>query len=284
MASPDDDDAVCEALVKANDRAAWLSTLFMPPDKRKAVHALHAFAIEAARVRDVVSGPLPGEVRLQWWRDMLEGEARGSVSANPVAAALDRTIVRYGLPRAALTGMVDARIHDLYDDPHATVVDLEGYCGETSSALIRLDTLILADGSDPGPADAAGHAGVALGLVRLLQGIAPNAARGHVDIPGELMQRHGVEVADLLAGRDTPPIRNALAELRRLARHHLAAAERNLGAVPRACRPAFLPLALVRPLLDRMERRDDGPFGEVVALRPWQVPWHVWRASRHWLR
>ena len=75
--------------------------------------------------------------------------------ANPVAAALDDAIVRFRLPRQALVDLIDARAFDLYDDPMPTLADLEGYCGETSSSLIRLGSLILADGSDPGAADAA---------------------------------------------------------------------------------------------------------------------------------
>ena len=59
-------------------------------------------------------------------------------------------------------------VFDLYDDTMPTLNDLEGYCGETSSSLIRLGAMILADGSDPGAADAAGHAGVAYALTGLL--------------------------------------------------------------------------------------------------------------------
>ena len=114
------------------------------------LHALYAFSLEIARVRDSVSEALPGEIRLQWWRDALQGEARGDVMANPVAAALDDTVVRFRLPRQALVNLIDARVGDLYDDPIPTLNDLEGYCGETSSTLIRLASLILADGRRPG--------------------------------------------------------------------------------------------------------------------------------------
>ena len=41
---------------------------------------------------------MPGEIRLQWWRDVLSGERGGEASANPVAAALMQTIARFALP------------------------------------------------------------------------------------------------------------------------------------------------------------------------------------------
>src|SRR3712207_4274556 len=140
-ADPAWDYAACEGLVRDNDPDRFYAALFAPAGKRAHLFALYAFSLEIARVREAVSEPMPGEIRLQWWRDALQGEARGDVRANPVAAAIDQTIVRYRLPRSALVALVDARVFDLYDDAPPTITDLEGYCGETSSVLIRLASL-----------------------------------------------------------------------------------------------------------------------------------------------
>ena len=125
----------CEALVREGDPDRYWASLFAPADKRPHLNALYAFNFEIARVREAVREALVGEIRLQWWRDALQGEARGDVKANPVAAALDDTIVKFRLPRHALVTLIDARIFDLYDDPMPSLNDLEGYCGETASAL-----------------------------------------------------------------------------------------------------------------------------------------------------
>src|SRR5215813_7255803 len=98
----------CEALVRAADKDRYLASLFAPAPARPHLHALYAFASEISRVRDAAREPLPGEIRLQWWRDVLEGEGRGEVSANPVAAALLDTIARCGLPTARLIALIDA--------------------------------------------------------------------------------------------------------------------------------------------------------------------------------
>src|ERR671932_2033840 len=156
LTAPDvaDPSAPCARLVRDGDPDRYFATLFAPADKRPHLFALYAFSREVARIRETVSEALPGEIRLQWWRDTLQGEARGDVRANPVAAALDEAIVAFRLPRQALVDLIDARVFDLYDDPMPTLADLEGYCGETSSALIRVVSLILNDGADPGAADA----------------------------------------------------------------------------------------------------------------------------------
>jgi phytoene synthase len=158
--------AFCEALIRDVDKDRYLASLFAPAASRPHLFALYAFSFEVSRVREVVSEPLPGEVRLQWWRDALSGPSQGSSQSNPVSMALLDTIERFRLPVAPLVALIDVRIFDLYDDPMPTVAELEGYCGETCSALIRLASLILAGGEDPGGAEAAGHAGDVAGRYR----------------------------------------------------------------------------------------------------------------------
>ena len=77
--------------MRTHDFARYASTLFLPAIQRRALLALYAFNVEISRVRDQVSQPLPGEIRLQWWTDMLAGAGHGGVEGNPVAAELLQT-------------------------------------------------------------------------------------------------------------------------------------------------------------------------------------------------
>ena len=273
----------CEALVRAHDPDRYFATLFAPADKRPHLFALYAFSHEVARVREAVTETLTGEMRLQWWRDTLQGEARGEVRANPVAAALEDTVVAFRLPRQALVALIDARTFDLYDDPMPTLTDLEGYCGETSSALIRLAALVLAGGEDPGSADAAGHAGVAYALTGLLRAFPWHARQGRIYLPQTVLSAHGVSRAEVLAGEGGAGLAQALAEMRGIARRHLDAARALAGSLPSAVAPALLPLALVPGYLARMERPDYDPFRTVVDLPQWRRQWILWRAARRGL-
>ena len=63
----------CTALVREADRDRYLATLFAPAEHRDALYALYAFNAEIARVRDMAREPMPGEIRLQWWVDVLGG-------------------------------------------------------------------------------------------------------------------------------------------------------------------------------------------------------------------
>jgi phytoene synthase len=201
------------------------------------------------------------------------------VKANPVAAALDETIVRFRLPRQAFVDLIDARVFDLYDDPMPTLDDLEGYCGETSSALIRLASLALS-ADDPGPADAAGHAGVAYALTGLLRAFPWHARRGQVYLPASILESHGVPRDDIVNGRPSRGLLAALSQMRGVARLHLEQARALAGVIPVEATPAFLPVALAPAFLDRMERRDYDPFATAVDVPPWRKQWILWRAAR----
>jgi 15-cis-phytoene synthase len=269
----------CAERVRLTDKDRYLAALFVPAEPRRHVLALLAFSAEIARVRDLVSDPLPGEVRLQWWRDLLEGRAHGAADASPLAQALVDTIERFSLPREALVNLIEARIFDLYDDPMPTLHDLEGYCGETCSALIQLSSIVLAGGTDPGTAVAAGHGGVAYALVGLMRSMAFHASRGQVFLPEDVLQRHGASAAGVLAGTATPEILAALADVRAAARQHLARLRELICEVPAVAAPAFLPCALVQPMLDRMDRHGYDPYRDAVDMPQWLKQWHLWRAA-----
>jgi phytoene synthase len=266
--------AHCEQLVRAADKDRFLATLFAPAERRGALHALYAFNVEVARVRDIARVPLPGEIRLQWWSEVLRGERDGEASANPVAAALRTAIERYRLTIAALEALIEARRFDLYDDPMATVADLESYADKTSSTLIAMAAAIL--GTNIGPS--ARPAGIAYAVAGLLRAFPVHAARGQLFVPLDLLQRHGADPQDIFAGRTSPGLRAALGELRALARCHLAAVDAAMADLPPQAVPALLPVASVRPMLDRLDRGD--PF-QPPEIPPWRRQWLIWRAARN---
>jgi phytoene synthase len=265
--------AYCAELVRQADRDRFLASLFASAERRDALAALYAFNVEIARVREAAREALPGEIRLQWWRDVLDGERGEEAAANPVAAALLTTIERHGLAAASLSDLIEARRFDLYDEPMASIADLDAYAARTSSALMALAAQIL--GVDA--ADVAEPAGIAYGIAGLLRAFPLHSARRQLYLPAEVLARHGAHEHDIFAGRSSAGLDAALAELRNLARHHLAAAHaRLLMLAPRAL-PAFLPVALVHPSLRRLERGD--AFAP-VELSPWRRQWLIWRAAR----
>jgi phytoene synthase len=269
--------AHCEDLLRTYDRTAWLASLFAPEQTRGYIHALHAFFHEIGRVRSIVSEPSLGEIRLQWWTEVVRGGRAGEAAANPISAALMATIADCSLPVAAFTNMLEARRFDLYNDPMPSLNDLEGHCGEVYGALLRLASIALCSGQEPGAGEACGHAGIALGLAAILRDLPQQAARGQCFVPLDLLSRHGALPQAVSGGVMSEPLLQALAELRALARRHLEAARRGLTDIDVRARPAFVLLSQVEPLLRRMERRGYDPFTSDVSLPQWRSQWVMWR-------
>jgi 15-cis-phytoene synthase len=269
--------AHCEGLVRAADKDRFLTTLFAPAEHRPALVALYAFNLEIARVREVVHEPVAGEIRLQWWNDVLDGGGRGEVSAHPVAAALLASMARYQLPAEPLKRLIEARRFDLYSEPMRTLADLEAYADGASAGLIALAARVLAGGTEIGALSH--HAGLAYAFAGLLTAFPTHAMRGQLFVPLEILARHGA-VQEHVAGRQaTPQLHAALAELRLHARRHLRAAQQLLAAAPPAVMPALLPVAPAGPMLARMERRGYDPF-RPVEIAPWRRQLIIWRAAR----
>ncbi len=271
--------AHCEGLVRAADKDRFLASLFAPAEHRDALLALYAFNLEIARVREVAHEAVAGEIRLQWWSDVLGGAGRGEVAAHPVAAALLATMARYQLPLERLERLIEARRFDLYDEPMGSSADLEVYADGASTSLIALAAQILAGGEERDIRMLSHHAGLAHAFVGLLAAFPIHAARGQIFFPLEILARHGATREQVLGGQATPQLHEALAELRLHARRHLRAAQQLLAAALPAVMPALLPVALAGPTLARMERRGYDPFTP-IEIAAWRRQLILWRAAR----
>lgn len=268
----------CAALVREHDRDRYLASLFAPAEKRDALFALYAFAVEIGRVRDMAREPMAGEIRLQWWREVLDGQRAGEAAAHPVAAALRETIAGHGLDASRLTAFIDAHTFDLYDEPFRTLDDLDNHAVLTEGVLLAAAAKVL--GHESFAIDVASrHAGIALTVLRIALALPKHAARHQLYIPLELLDRHKADQQSIFAGQDSAQLRAALAELRRHARRQIQAAAMEAGEVPASIMPALLPLSLVGPTLKRMDRRGYEPFAP-EALSRLRRQWLLWRAAR----
>ncbi|MET4384700.1 phytoene synthase [Bradyrhizobium sp. F1.4.3] len=273
-----DSAAFCADLVRSHDFPRYVATLFVPAAERRALLALYAFNVEIVRVRDQVSQPLPGEIRLQWWTDMLSGHAHGSAEGNPVAAELLRAIRDFDLPVEPLSQLVDEHQFDLYNDPMPTMTALEGYLAATCSALFTLAARIMAPPSEA-VEHLVRHAGLAQGIVQIIANLPRDAAHRQLFLPQQLLASHGCRMEDVFAGKETPNLRTALDQLMNEAQQHLATAVSLLAGVPSSARPAFLPLSQARADLKRLSRPERNPFAPQAVSRL-RTLWTLWRASR----
>jgi 15-cis-phytoene synthase len=271
--------AFCAELVRTHDFARYASSLFVPARERRALLAIYAFNTEISRVHDLVSQPLPGEIRLQWWTDMLAGSGHGNVESNPVAAELLLAIRSFRLPVGPLSRLVEEHQFDLYNDPMPSMAALEGYVNNTASALFSLAACVMAPPTSEEIDHLAQHAGLAQGIAQVIAALPHDASRRQLFLPLQLLEQHGGDIEDVFAGKQTSQLRAAIDQLIGEAMSHLKTALSLLPTVPPATRPIFLPLALAERDLARMSRASSDPFAQQTTSRL-RVLWILWRASR----
>ncbi|MSO77271.1 MAG: squalene/phytoene synthase family protein [Alphaproteobacteria bacterium] len=257
--------AYCANQVRRNDPERYLTVMFAPEAARGGLHALYALNWELARVRESVSEPLLGQIRLQWWRDTLDEIYAGVPRRHEVALALAASGVAAARHRGLFDRLIDARERDLFDRPPATLAELEDYADATSGGLVRL--ALAAHGIADPVADAAGRqVGVAWALTGLLRALPFHAqARRHY-MPADLMAAEGVDPAALYEGRPGRDLGSVVRNVAVLAETRLAEARSMQPALPRAALPALLLATLAGRHLARLRAAEFDPF--VLASRP----------------
>lgn len=272
--------AECDRIVRSHDPDRAVAIAFAPLDRRRYLGALYAFDAETARIRQVVSQPLPGEIRLQWWRDRIDAHAADPLEAggqgSPVAQALLETITRFDLPADAVRTLLDARIFDLYDDPMPRRAEFEAYAGETASAIFILASMILDREAASRAADAAGHAGVAKTAVDAILALPRRPQQTQIFFPSDILDAVGCSREALRTG-EAAAAKRSIAAMSAYAREHMTAARLAVARLPRTLLPAFLPLEATERTLRRIER---GAVAETAATDAVARLFLYWRAMR----
>ena len=267
----------CLQFLRQSDFDRYLAVLYAPEDKRAALAALYAFNAEIARIRDVVHDALPGEVRLQWWRDLINGTEHGAVTGNPVAALLLQAIQEYQLPRNVFDAYCEARIFDLYNDAMPSRNDLEGYCGETACAILQMAAMILDADAAKSSAELSGHAGVAQAVSGLLRLLPLHRRRGQVYVPEDMLQAVGVNAEQFIKGDDKQAMQRVVSVLSALAREHYAAFEKQ--PMPASLKAAYLPVRLVPVVLNRAENKAGQVAEQGIDLSQLRRQWIYLKSS-----
>jgi phytoene synthase len=228
-------------LVRRHDADRFFTVLFAPAERREALFTLYAFNHELARAREVVREPYAAMIRLQWWREVIEGARRRHEVAGPVGEALDAG----WLAAADLEAMIAAR--ELEAEGFETLAEFEAY------ALGSAGGVMVAAGRVLGMPDAEALRpwGAAYGVAGVLRSVAAHARQGRCLLPLDLVRAAGLSEGAVVAD----PGATALAQVRaRLAALGVGWAGTRV-AVPRAAVAAALPVVLARRRLRGREGR-----------------------------
>jgi 15-cis-phytoene synthase len=220
-------------LVRRHDPDRFLTALFAPPEKRDALLTLYAFNHELARAREAVSEPALALIRMQWWREVVEGARRRHEVAEPLTAAIEVG----DFDRADLLALIDAR--EIEAEPSIDASEAwRAYLMNSAGGLVVAAARML---GAPDP-EALRRLGAAYGVAGLLRSIPAHARQGRCLLPGDVLAEHGLTREQVVANPIAAPIEPVI---RFLARQGLALLDRPVR-LPRGVVAAALPAVLAR--------------------------------------
>lgn len=245
------------ALVRRHDPDRFLTVLFAPPDRRDALLALYAFNHELARAREVASEPTLAMIRLQWWREVVEGVPKRHEVATPLSAA----IATGSLLPADLLPIIDAREIEA-EGVIATEAEWQS-CLLAGAGGLSVAAARLLGAPEP---EAFRPYGAAYGGAGLLRSLEVLARAGRCVLPEDLLAAEGLSPEAAVAAPEAPAVRRVVDRLRAVVQGWLDAAPRRIGraadprngqtvsqtTAPRAAIAAALPAVLARRDLRRI--------------------------------
>jgi phytoene synthase len=267
----------CAAEVRRADYDRYLTALFAPAAARERLFALYAFNHEIAKVRETVSEPMLGQIRLQWWRDAVDGIYAGAPRTHMVVEALAQAVDAAPPARADFEALIDAREFDLSGRAPATLAELETYAEGSASHLLYLAAAMLG-ARGQATRDALRPLGIAWALTGLIRAIPFHARVRRQYIPADVAAAAGLDEAALFALKPGEPLRRAAGVIADAAERHLAAAAAH--APERAARPLMLFASLARAYLRLLRRRGRDVMEGPLELSPAGKIVRLWWAAR----
>lgn len=221
------------ALVRRHDPDRFLTTLLAPADRRDALFTLYAFNHELARARAVASEPTLALIRLQWWREVVEGQEKRHEVATPLSEAMAAGT----LHREDLLPLIEARDAEAYGD-FATLADWREWmlAGAGGLAVAAARALGVAE------PEVARRYGAAYGVAALLRATGALAGQGRCLMPHDLLREQGLSPEAFVHDPGAIQARAVLARAMQEGRAFLKAPP----PVPRAAVAAVLPAVLAR--------------------------------------
>jgi phytoene synthase len=231
------DEALIE-MVRRHDPDRFLTALFAPAAARDALLALYAFNHELARARSVATEPPLALIRLQWWREVVQGERKRHEVATPLTAAIEAGL----LHPDDLLPLIDARDQEAYGE-FTTLEDWRAWVLAGAGGLAVAAGRLLGVPGNEGLR----RRGAAYGVAALLRATGALASAGRCLLPQDVLLRHGLTPEEFVDDPGTPAGRAVLEAVRVEGRALL----RGMPPVPRAAVAAGLPAVLARRDLRR---------------------------------
>lgn len=227
----------CRRFTRRRAANFYLAFSILPPTRRRAIYAAYAFAGTIDDAVDDAASDGRRRAALSRARTLLDCayEGREPHARDAwLAGALRDAAGRFGIQRRHFDDLADGMEQDLTQARYESFEDVEAYCYRAASVigLICIEIFGYRPADREAAADRAIAMGKALQITNIMRDVREDAGRGRIYLALDDMRRHGVDEADVLAGRMTDGFRALMAEYAERAYGFYAEGERLLPLLP----------------------------------------------------
>jgi phytoene synthase len=231
VASLDADYERCAQVTRRSRSSFYYAFILLPPERRRALHAVYAFCRFIDDIADDESIREPA-LLLKRWREELERVYAGAPT-RALSRALADSARRFNIPRELFEEIINGVEMDLSRKRYQSWEELRPYCYRVASAL-GLICIEIFGYRNPSAKLYAENLGLALQLTNILRDVREDAERGRIYLPLEDLARFNVSENEILGGVYSPNFISLMDFEAKRARELYALAQSELAAEDRA--------------------------------------------------
>ena len=274
----------CQQKVAESGTSFYYAFLFLPPEKRQAIHALYAFCREVDDVVDECEDPGIAAAKLSWWRQevsLLDSPEGQPLPSHPVMLALRDVRQNFDLPLEYFNEIIDGMAMDLEYSRYPDFKSLSLYCYRVAGVVGLLSAEIFGM-TDRKTQRYATELGTALQLTNIIRDVGEDARRGRIYLPVDELQQFNVPAADILNAKETPEFVALMTFQGERAQSYYDRALSSLPPADRSAqRPGLIMAAVYRTLLDEISKDGYQVLKQKTALPPLRK---LWLALKTWFK
>lgn len=250
------DFSFCASEVKNNDYYRFLCCLFTPAILRERLFTLYAFNFEISKIKDIVSEPIIGHIRIAWWREAIDEIYENKpVRQHEILKALSQLIKETDLPKEMVVNIIDAHENEIEFVIPKNLADLERLANETSTTLLEASLYLLGQKSGEGQ-EIAQHIGIAYGLVEIMRFMRVNASNSRLMLPEDLLAQQGITTDEIYSGKNLGRVKPIVKEIYGIAENHLKQADVLRKKLRKEAVPIYLHSVIASSILNRIRKND----------------------------
>jgi|GEM_PF-5043793 len=262
--------------LKKQNKGLYLCSLYFDEGKRLAAQNIFSFFLELKKIPSTISEPMLGEIRTTWWHEAIEAGDTKNIGA-PLARQIIETIDRFKLNKDMFNQLLEGITQDLYIETYATQKDLDAFFDKTYGSYFSILQHI--NSSKIGTSNTHISAGRALGYATSLYETPIALQRGTHYFPEDVLKRLSSSSEEVYSRIYSKSIAHIVDELAQTALSYLNTANEEIKSLENEIKPAFTPLAQIRPML-KMIHKTDNPLTQITPLSPLGFQWHLWKCAR----